>query len=574
MRIRVTKSYRPGPLDAVLENGNTIAQQYVVNGDKRQLKKYLDSLDDDMRNVVQNSRGQMIYQEQVMQISRNVSGYSRGQADGFRSVISKKKIPEIKKQYDTFVYGHENAQAYWQKALDAWDTAKKTVVEDKDGNKEDAILWHDRHAKRKIPLTYPILKDKLETYKKEMAINIIPGAVNNDYTEEFADNLFRQIEAFGGYGFNRSHSACYADETYQTAWLKYYYPVEFMAALLTVRGGDKEAVLDNLKETKRLGLKILPPDINKSDIGFFPEKEGIRFGLKSIDGVGDKAVEYILLKRKEQGAFTSFDDFIQRVVSDFVKSDTQKTNPVNRSVIRQLIRAGCFDDTEPNRFTLLNHYNFTIRKDKVWTGTEEELSKEKAKSDHSISYDPAQFNEKRMLQMEYELIGLYVTKSPYESLPYTPLSDMEVSTRYDKRDYEVGGRITKIRTIKTKKGDPMAFVEIETQLEPLEITVFPKEYDDCAQHLYKDNIVVFRGYKEKSYYSGQEKEQFICQKILVKDAKKLKKEMGIQSEKPIESSSDLEDLPIMAQSQPKPKQDPVAELFSEGRQRKKKRQRT
>lgn len=565
--IDIAAIYRPGPLDAILENGKTIAEQYVINGDKTKLKKYLKEMDEDIREILKISRGQMIYQEQTMMISRVVAGYSRGQADGFRKVISKKKISEIKKQYDTFVFGHEDALSYWKEALNAWDSSKK-VINDKG---VEAILWYDRYAQREIPITKEELEEKIADIEEDMKFNVIPGAIKNGYEEKFADNLFRQIEAFGGYGFNRSHSACYADESYQTAWLKYYYPTEFMAALFTVRGDNKEDVLAGLKEAKRMGLKILPPHINKSDIGFFPEADGIRFGLRSIDGVGLKAVEYIIEMRKQKGDFKDFDDFLEKVVNQFQKTEERKTNPINRSVIRQLIKAGCFDEFEPNRYKLLNYYNFNIRGDKKWDGSEEELEKEKtAKSNHSVYYDPKQYNEKRMLQMEYELIGIYVTKSPYEGLPYTPLSDMELSTRRDKILYDVGGRISKIRTIKTKKGDPMAFIEIETQLEPIEITVFPDEYEKYEQHLYKDNIIVIRGYKERSYYGGKERENFICQKILVKDAKKLKKEMGIQAEKPIEKEEEKE-LPIIEQSKPEPKQDPVAELFNEEKPKKKKK---
>lgn len=576
--IDILAIYRPGPLDAVLENGNTIAQQYVVNGDLKKRKMYLKKLPKPMALELRSSRGQMIYQENIMTIVREVSAYSRGQADGFRKVISKKKIQDIKKQYDIFVFGHKYALEHALKAQDAWGKSKK-VLNEKD---VESIMFYDHHAKRKIAMTKEEIDDKVKDLKEDMAINVVRGAIDMGYTEDFADNLFRQIEAFGAYGFNKSHSACYADETYQTAWLKYYYPTQFMAALLTVRGDNKDSVLENLKEAKRMGIKILPPTINDSESGFFPQGDAIRFGLQSIDGVGEKAVFYVLEVRRDGGDFKDFADFMDRVVKGFVKSPERKTNPVNRSVIRQLIKGGCFDAFEPNRYKLLNRYNFDIRGDKEWVGREEDLAGDSAKSNHSIRYDESSYNEKRMLQMEFDLIGIYVTKSPYDGLPYVALADMDFSQGWrEKHLYDIGGRITKVKTIKIKNGKSagkdMAHVFMETQFESHRITFFADEYEEFSQHLYTDNILVFRVYKKKGNYQGVDTEDLLAEKVLVKQGKKLKKEMGIRAEKPMEDDKKKEDLeltlPIMEQSKPAPRPDPVAEMFDESPKRKKKRKR-
>lgn len=577
--IDILALYRPGPLDAVLETGKTIAEQYVLNGNGKKLDKYLDSLPEPMAIELESSRGMMAYQENVMTIVREVAGYSRGQADGFRKVISKKKISEIKKQYDILVYGHKKAMEFAKNALAAWDT-EEHVQNDKG---VEGIMFYDNHAGRDIYMSLEDIQDKIKDLEKDMKLNVIPGMIEMGYPEKFADNLFRQIEAFGGYAFNKSHSACYADETYQTAWLKYYHPTEFMAALLTVRGDNKESVLDNLKEAKRMGIKILPPQINLSDLGFHPEKDGIRFGLQSIDGVGEKAVSFILEERERNGKFLSFDDFYKRIVFDFKKTDVYKSNPVNRSVIRQLIKGGSFDIFEPNRYSLLNYYNFTLRGDKVWMGKPEDLEKDTAKSNHSIMYDPKEFNEKRMLQMEYDLIGIYVTKSPYEDLPYVALSDMEAVSGWNKTpDYDIGGRITKIKPIKIKngknKGKDMAHIFIETQFDNYRITAFVDEYDEYGQHFYVDNILVFRVYKKMGNYNGGVTEDLILSKVLVKQAKKLKKEMGIKEKEYIASSTTEDALPIIMQveSEPAPKvrPDPVADLFDDtpAKRRKKKRE--
>lgn len=574
--IDILAIYRPGPLDAVLGNGNTIAQQYVINGNKKKNKEYLKSLPEDMREVLKKTRGQMIYQESVMTLVRNVSGYSRGQADGFRSVISKKKISEVKKQYDIFVHGHDYTLSHWMAAQDAWEDAKKTF--DKDDN-VDKMLWFDGHAKRELPVSKKEIDDAIKDITEQMTINVIPGAVALGYQKKFADNLFRQIEAFAAYAFNRSHSACYADETYQTAWLKFHYPTEYMASLLTVRGDDKEAVLDNLKEAKRMGIKILPPNINKSEAGFFPDGNDIRFGIRSISGVGDKAIEYIFEVRGNT-PFTDFNDFMIRGVANFVKTPERKTNPINRSVIRQLVKSGCFDEFEANRYKLLNHYNITLRGDKRWIGSELDLEKDSAKKDHSFVYDEASYNEKRMLQMEFDLIGIYVTKSPYESLPYVAPVDMDFSSGWrEKNTYDVGGQIQKINIMKIKKGQSigksMAHVFVETQFESMRLTFFADEYEEFSQHLYKDNILVFRVYKKKGTYNGADTEDLIADKVLVKQGKKLKKEMGINAQKPIESEeADVvpDELPIVSQSAPRP--DPVAGLFDDKPKKKKKRKRT
>lgn len=558
--IDILALFRPGPLDAKLENGNTIADQYVLNG-SRKPKEYLSDVHPDMREVLKQSRGQMVYQEQIMNLVQIVAGYNLGHADNFRRVIGKKKVDEMGKLYDEFMYGHKYVIKKFEDLLADYDNMPKFA--DDDGN--EVVKIKSEFDGKDVLLRKTDIENTIKKNKKDMASHEIEGAVNRGYKKSFARNLFAQMAAFAGYAFNKSHSACYADETYQTAWLKKHYPVQFMTALLSVRGGDKDKTLENLKEAKKMGIKIKPPQINESVKEFTPEKDGVRFGLFSIAGVGEKAVDAVIRERDENGHYKSFDDFHNRTVKGFKKTPEQKTNPINRAVIRTLIEAGCFDDFEPNRYKLLNYYNFELRGDKTWVGTEEELSKNSAKSNHSFRYDEKLFNDKLMLEMEFKLIGIYVSGSPYEGLPFTSLADMELSRgRRDKTEYDVGGRITKSRVIKTKKGDPMAFVEIETQLEPIEFTVFPDTYEEYSHQLYKDNIIVVRGYKEKSFYRGEEKEQFIGTKVLVKEAKKLKKAMGIADKTPVQEEEEKpnDDLPIVSQST-ETKSDPVADLFDE-----------
>ncbi|WP_422661622.1 PHP domain-containing protein (plasmid) [Paenibacillus sp. EC2-1] len=555
--IDILALFRPGPLDAVLENGNTIAQQYVLNG-KREAKEYLKEVHPSLRKVFGVSRGQMTYQEQVMHAVQIVAGYNLGHADSFRRVIGKKKISEVKKLYDEFMYGHQYVIEKYEKLTKEYDDMPK--FKDKDGN--EVVRIKSEFDGTDLDLTRGDINSKLAETKAARDVFEVPGAVNKGYKKKYARSLFKQMAKFAGYAFNKPHSGCYADETFQTAWLKTHYPVQFLTALLTIRaeGADsKNKTLDNLKEAKRLGIRILQPNINESLAGFYPEADGVRFGLQSIAGIGEGVITPILKERDENGPFKSFEDFVDRT--------SFKGSKVNRGVYRILIRAGCFDCFNPNRHELLNHYNFDIRKDKEWVGSEEELNKDSKKSNHSYRYDTASFTDKRALEMERELIGIYVSGSPYDDLPFTSLVEMSVSTRRDKKMYEVGGRIAGIKAITTRGGKKMAFITMETQLEPMDVTVFPEQYEDFKHHLYRDNIVVIRGYKEKDY-RNEENENFICDKVLIKQAKKLKKELGVKEGK-IEEE-DLQTQPKKpVEDRPKPKADPVADLFEKPKKKRK-----
>lgn len=554
--IDIIALFRPGPLDGTLDNGNTIAHQYSINKGKT-LKNYLNTIDPTMREVLEETRGVMVYQEQIMQLVQKVAGYNLGHADTFRKVIGKKKISEMPKLYDDFVYGHKYVIKKWEDILNNWD--KKKTLNDND---EEVIVVKD-YEDNDVSFTKVDAESILKGAKKAMSAHEIKGAVNMGYSEEFSHQLFSEMAMFARYGFNKSHSACYADESYQTAWLKKYYPTEFMTAVLTVRGENKDDTLENLKETKNMGIKILRPDINKSFKEFTPETDGIRFGLTSIADVGDIAIDDIINIRKN-GSFTSFKDFIDR--TDF------KGCKVNRTHYRQLIKAGCFDDFEPNRYKLLNYFNFDVRGDKVFDGTEEELaSKDNAniRKNHSIWYDASTYTEKIMLEMERTLIGVFISGSPYDGLPYTSLSDMNYSKKWGKKDtYDIGGRIVKVTNFKSGKG---CRIELETQLEPFVAVFFGKEFKDAQQHLYKDNIVVVRGYKNKNVYQGKEEDQFIAEKIMTREAKKLKREMGVKQDKPIQKPKDPILEQIEEETKPEPKKDLAAELFDEKPKRTKKR---
>lgn len=463
------------------------------------------------------------------------------------------------------MYGHRYVIRKYEKMIAKWDNTPK-VFDKKDKKQATPLIEVKSSFDGKIAeVSKKSLENTLSDTKAAMAKFEIIGAIANGYDENYSRNLFKQMAKFAGYAFNRPHSGCYADETFQTAWLKAHYPVYFMTALLTTRGDKADKTLESLKETKRMGIKILPPNINKSSREFRPENGDIRYGLLSIGGIGTAAVDAIMDERKKNGNYVDFDDFHART--------TYPKSPINRGVYRTLIAAGCFDEFEWNRYALLNYYNFDIRRDKKWAGHKVDLDADpKAKSNHSFFYDEASYTDKIALQMEHELIGIYVSGSPFDGLPFTSLADMKKSSRREKHFYEVGGKIANVRVIKTKKGDPMAFVTFETQLEPMDITFFPTDFEANEQHLYKDNIVVIRGYKEESMYRDEMKQQFIGSKILTKEAKKLKKSMGMTEQAPPSRKARDDDQPVLAQLKSSPKKaDPVAEMMKDDRKKSKKK---
>ena len=447
----------------------------------------------------------------------------------------KKKIKEVAALKWQFLYGRD-AEAHIQKAIDKAEGEKKKALEDQ--------LFIVKNS--------PVDVD---------------GAIKRGYDKEFASDIYDAMGKFSGYAFNKSHSAAYADLTYQTAWLKVHYPVEFMCAQLTSEVGDKEKEVANLHEAKRMGIKILPPDINKSQVGYiidsWTDEEGeahpaIRMGMKTINGVGDGVIEEIISQRTSGGDFKNFDDFISRV--------SGKT--VNKNKVDSLIRAGCFDSSEPNRYKLLNMYYFKIRGDKQYNGTPEEYFEAKAQKDKTKKpksneypvHDPRDFTDDIKLALEKEYVHIFVSGHPLEELPYKPWISLK-----DGEDVELGGVILSIRKIKTKKAQKlMCFLKLETQSETLDITVFPKEYEKYEERLFKGNIVIIKG--EKQVKDGRE--GVLANSVNVPRKKKHRVERDLEvdplefdvgpKKKKQQQLFEDEDLPELV-----PKADPLEALFNQ-----------
>lgn len=430
--------YRPGPMDQI--------PVYIKNKNNPENIEYLD---EKLKPILDVTYGCMVYQEQVMQIVRDIGGYSLGRSDLVRRAMSKKKHSVMQQERKNFVYG---------------------------------------------------LKD-------ENGKTIIPGAVKNGVSEEVANKLFDLMMDFASYAFNKSHAAAYAVVAYQTAYLKKYYPVEFMTALLTSVMGSNEKVAFYIYACKKMGIDVLPPDINESYVNFSVAGDKIRFGLAAIKNVGKGAIYAIISARKEKGPFIGFTDFCERV----------NMSEVNKRVVESLIKAGAFDSFNLKRAQLLNIYEKVI--ESILSDRKRNLegqmslfsmdtgSKVKKRDDFP---EIKEFDKNYLLSMEKEMLGLYISGHPLDDYKdeLEMLTDTKISEIVSMVDEEgmaieskvedgqrvvLGGIITSVSIKATRKNDIMAFVRIEDMFGSIEILVFPKIYQKCSRILVEDGMVVVKG---------------------------------------------------------------------------------
>lgn len=382
-----------------------------------------------LENSLKNTYGILIYQEQFMQISKEWCGFTGGQADTLRKAVGKKKIDLMKKVKPEFIKG---------------------AVE-------------------------------------------IGGA-----TEEIAETFWSQLLDFANYCFNKSHAACYALIAYWTAYLKAHYPDAFMAALMTadMRWTDRLAI--EIAECKKMGLKVLGPDINQSygDFGIVGGEKTIRFGLSGIKGMGKALVEEIVIpERDKNGPFKSICDFAKRV-------DSTK---FNKKSWEGAIKTGAFDRFGATRSDLLFNleavqaYGAKIQKD-VGSGQTDlfgMMGEAGAVPEVEIKPAPVQHPEKEQLLWERDLMGLYLSAHPldkYDTYFEEQTHPMSmISAENDNKMVTVGGIITAVRTILTKKGDKMAFVKIENKTDETEFIVFPSVFAEHGAKLVVDNVVRVKG---------------------------------------------------------------------------------
>ncbi|MFM9413750.1 DNA polymerase III subunit alpha [Peptococcus simiae] len=360
----------------------------------------------------------------------------------------------------------------------------------------------------------------------------IEGALKNGVSREQAAHIFSLIEYFAGYGFNKSHSAAYGVLAFQTAWLKCHYPAEFMAELLNSFVDNADKVTFYIKECVDLGIPVLPPDINESGKGFTVTAEGIRFGLKAIRGVGDGPVEAITEARETGGPFQSLQDFCQRV---------DLSQGVNKRVLESLIRGGAFQEITPNKRALLAILNDCVL---------EAQALQKATHSNQVSLfdvadiDPAaqlaaiplpdipDYDKADQLRMEKELLGIYVSGHPLDDYRQTLRAHRSgtVSDLNDQMDGQyitLGGILSGVRFQTTKKGDLMAYAELEDETGSLNLLVFPRSLGAVRRYLEDGEIVLVSG-----KYQAEEDEK----KCFVNDIRPLS-ELGPAAKKEAPTSS-------------------------------------
>ena len=403
--------------------------------------------------------GCMVYQEQVMHIVRDLAGYSLGRADLVRRAMGKKKLDVMAKEREYFIHGQA----------------------DENGNV------------------------------------VIKGCIRNGIDEASANKIFDEMAEFAKYAFNKSHAAAYAVVSYRTAYLKAYYPEEFMAATLNSFLGNLDKIPMYIDECKRLNIDILKPDINKSFTKFTVDNGKIRFGLGSVKNVGIAAVNAIVKEREENGNYESFTDFCERM----------KNEAVNKKCIESLIRAGAFDQFEQTRATLLASFESildtiqdTSRKSFAGQVTMFDLAApEDNVNELKYSFnEQKEFSEKDLLSMEKEMLGIYISGHPLEKLREqiereTNVNSMKLnelanlqSTVLDegefiarKNEYKDGqfvkyaGIITNVKKKYTKNNTIMAFVTVEDLYGTVEIIVFENCYQEASKYLVEESIVMVEG---------------------------------------------------------------------------------
>ena len=434
--------YRPGPMDQI--------PRYIKNKQDPQHAVYTH---DSLKPILEVTYGCMVYQEQVMQIVRDLAGYSLGRADLVRRAMGKKKLDVMAKEREYFINGQQ----------------------DENGNV------------------------------------IIQGCVRNGIDEKSANKIFDEMAEFAKYAFNKSHAAAYAVISYRTAYLKAYYPAEFMAATLNSFLGNLDKVPDYIDDCKRKNIEILKLDINKSYTKFTVDDGKIRFGLGNIKNVGTAVVDTIVANREKDGPFQSFADFCERVQND----------SVNKKCIESLIKAGAFDEFEQTRSTLIASFENIIDsisdtsrksiKGQVSMfdlgGEEQDEELEKIKYTYTTLKE---YSEKELLSMEKEMLGLYISGHPLEGIRQEIANQTTINTskmrQIDNESEELSttsyrdgqtvrfaGIISGVKKKFTKTNKIMAFITIEDLYGQCEIIVFENCYQSCSDILIEDNVVLVEG---------------------------------------------------------------------------------
>jgi DNA polymerase-3 subunit alpha len=440
--------YRPGPMDFI--------PQYIRG------KNNPDSITYDcpeLEPILDATYGCIVYQEQVMQIVRNLGGYTLGRSDMVRRAMSKKKAAVMEKERKNFVYGNE----------------------------EEGV----------------------------------PGCINRGISEKVANKIFDDMTDFAKYAFNKSHAAAYAVVAYQTAFLKYYYPVEFMAALMTSVIDNPSKVSEYILSSRRMGIAILPPDINKGESSFSVDGGSIRYGLSAIKSIGKPVIEGLVEERNLRGGFKTLRDFIERMSG----------RDINKRTIENFIKAGAFDGIPGNRRQKMMVYVQILdavnqEKKTAMTGQMSlfDLVSEEEKEAYEIRMpDVEEYPKEAKLAFEKEVLGVYISGHPLEeyeqrwrnnitavTTDFLPDDETGMPRVIDNSKVTVGGMITG-KTIKyTKTNKVMAFLTVEDLVGTVEIVVFPRDYEKNAQLMEVDDKVFIQG---RVSAEDEKASKLICENI-------------------------------------------------------------
>ncbi len=453
--------YRPGPMDFI--------PQYIKG------KNHPDLITYDcpqLEGILEPTYGCIVYQEQVMQIVRDLAGYTLGRSDLLRRAMSKKKGDVMLKERQNFVYG----------------------------NPEEGV----------------------------------PGCIANGIDEKIANKIYDEMIDFAKYAFNKSHAAAYAVVAYQTAWLKHYYPVEFMAALMTSCIDNPSKVSEYIYTCRQMGIKILPPDINKGIGTFSVDGGNIRFGLAAIKSIGRPMIELLTEERKERGDFRNLKDFIDRMSG----------KEINKRTIENFIKSGSFDSFRGTRKQHMIIYAQVLdqvnqEKKNSMTGQMSlfDLVDDDMKADFDIPLpDVGEYEKEMKLAFEKEVLGVYLSGHPMEDYEEKWRKNISRTTLDFQIDEEtgrtkvrdgaretVGGIIAAKTTKYTRTNQLMCFLTVEDLAGTVEIVVFPRDYEKYRQYLEEENKIFVRGRVSEE---DDAPSKLICEKVI--PFEQTKKELWLQ----------------------------------------------
>ena len=390
--------------------------------------------------ILKSTYGCIVYQEQVMQIVQQIGGYSLGRADIVRRAISKKKMKVMEEERQNFIYGN--------------------------------------------------------------AAEGVCGAIANGVDEKAANEIYDLIIDFADYAFNKSHSVAYSVVAYRTAWLKYYYPREFMAAQISTYTNDIKQVSLYIEEIKRLGIEILPPNINYSFKNFTVEDKKIRFGLKAVKNVGDNLID-VIVKGREKGPYKSLKDFVDRI-------NAIDKSALNKRAVESLIRCGAMDDFRGNRAQYLAIYEGILTSSSN-TAKNNVMGQFSLFEEADLQEDLPRlrdFPQKDKLDMEKEVIGMYISGHPLDPYREAIEKNSSINTNQIFEKYRenllkrsrvrVAGILKSKKTMITKTNKMMAFAALEDLFGTIELVIFPNVYSRYKDLVEDENIVIVEGHFQES----------------------------------------------------------------------------